>query len=60
MLPVNQYIANCAYITSDFKAFGVWYLLFVKDMVVISWIIGKLHVKEVPASVLKGFRNALQ
>ena len=49
MLPVNQYIANCAYITSDFKAFGVWYLLFVKDMVVISWVVGKLHVKEVSA-----------
>ena len=47
MLPVNQYIANCAYIRSDFKAFSVWYLLFVKDMVVM--VVGKLHVREMSA-----------
>ena len=50
MFSVNQYITNWAYFRSDFKSFGVWYLLFVKGMIMISRLIGKFHVEKVSAS----------
>ena len=53
MFSVNQYITNWAYFRSDFKSFGVWYLLFVKGMIVISRVIGKFHVEKVSASDIK-------